>query len=249
MVELSVAFLTATVALTLIPAVRRWTPWPIEVLVWIGFVAVSFLTVAGAADPKAKVVTATVAWGIGQLLHTQLSALPSGLQLWTAEHRFTIATFVVIGAGADALTLAVLRSRRVAASQPQVRLNEWFVLPGRAIPEVEHAADPLAGPNRRLAAAGRARLETLRRPVLGSAAVARLAVLATHVLGPGHMRLNMVALGVSGLPHDMAAPPGAVGELPVAATAVRVAAKPRTRERKAHLRHHTRRYGAAPSTR
>lgn len=158
LLQFSIALFTGMVAATLVPPVRRSIPKPIEVLLWVAFLSVCVLGVVSISDPNARELSSSAAWGIDQLINTLFSTL-AGLavgSLATAilDHRFTIATALVIAAGVDLFALVLLRSLRSARGwQPRVRLGEWMELPPLAAPSQAVASDPIAVLNRRLAAA------------------------------------------------------------------------------------------------
>lgn len=156
--QFSIALCTGMVAATFVPPVRRSIPRPVEVILWVAFVTVCVIGIVSITDPNARELSASVAWGADQVLNTTVGLMLGGVGGWLVDHRFAIATGLVIVAGADILALMVLGSWRSGqAWQPRVRLREWMELPtaGPADPARQPvvAADPLAGINRRLAAA------------------------------------------------------------------------------------------------
>ncbi|TMC84973.1 MAG: hypothetical protein E6J06_05065 [Chloroflexi bacterium] len=160
LLQFSIALFTGMVAATFVPPVRRSIPTPVEVLLWVGFLTVCVLGVASITDPNARELSASAAWGADQIINTMVGLTLGGLGGWILDHRFPIASWLVIVAGADIFGLMFLRSMRSAGPwRPRIRLREWMELP---VPEPAAVvarrrlipADPLADVNRRLVAAG-----------------------------------------------------------------------------------------------
>lgn len=158
LLQSGIALFTGLVAATFVPAVRRAVPRPVEVLLWIALLTVCVLGVVGITDPNARELSTSVAWGADQIINTVAALLLGGVGAWISDHRFAIASWMVLVAGADIFALVLLNSQRVARPwQPRVRLGEWMELPvggmaGQARRQLA-PADPLALINRRLAAA------------------------------------------------------------------------------------------------
>jgi len=160
LLQFSIALFTGMVAATFVPPVRRSIPKLVEILLWAGFVSVCVLGVASITDPNARELSASAAWGADQIINTVVGLTLGGFGGWILDHRFPIASWLVILAGADIFALMFLRSMRSAQPwRPRVRLREWMELPV-AEPTAVVArrrlalADPLADVNRRLVAAG-----------------------------------------------------------------------------------------------
>jgi hypothetical protein len=157
LLQFSIALFAGMVAATFVPPVRRSIPRPVEILLWIALVSVCIIGVTSVTDPNARELSTSAAWAANQILGTMVALLLGGAGGWISDHRFPIASWMVIIAGADILALMLLGSLRSArASQPRVRLREWMELPVPA----QHVAgrqsvlaDPLADVNRRIAAA------------------------------------------------------------------------------------------------
>jgi len=165
--QFSIALFTGMVAATFLPPIRRSIPRPAEIVLWAALITACVLGVMSVADKNAREVSMAAIWAAEQVVTTVLGLLLGGAGAWISEHRFTIASWLVIVAGADMLALMLIRSMRSAAPwTPRVRLGEWMELPlpGPAAPARQPAADPLVGVNRRLAAA---------RSALATTAVAR----------------------------------------------------------------------------
>jgi hypothetical protein len=158
LLQFSIALFTGMVAATFVPPVRKAIPRPVELCMWIALITTCALGVTSVTDANARELSASALWGVDQVLNTVAGLLLGGAGAWTADHRFMIATWLVIVAGADLFMLMLLRSLREAAPwQPRVRLREWMELPvpaPRAPATQPVLADPLAGINRRLAGAG-----------------------------------------------------------------------------------------------
>jgi len=158
LLQFSIALFTGMVAATFVPLVRRSIPRPVEVILWAALITVCVVAVMSITDPQARELSASAAWGADQVINTTVGILFSGMGSWLYEHRFSIATWLVIAAGADVLALVFIGSWRSAqAWQPRVRLREWMELPvpAQLAPARRQLAyaDPLADVNRRLAAA------------------------------------------------------------------------------------------------
>jgi hypothetical protein len=155
LLEFSIALCTGMVAATLLPAVRKSIPRPIEFGMWTGLVVACVLGVLSITNPNARELTASAFWGVDQVINTLVGLLGVGVLAWLAEHRFTIATWLTFVCLADILALALVHSyRRRHGWQPRVRLVEWMELP-RLAPAQQPVVVPYAldGLNRRLAAA------------------------------------------------------------------------------------------------
>lgn len=122
---------------------------------WAILVLVCLVGVISIANPKAQELTGSAFWGIDQVINTFVGLLLAGALGWVSDHRFVIATCVVVGSAVDLLVLALVSSHRQAqAWRPRVRLGDWMEVPrpGAATAPLT-VADPLLGVNRRLAAA------------------------------------------------------------------------------------------------
>ena len=158
LLQFSIALFTGMVAATFVPPVRRAIPRPVEIALWVALVTVCVVGVTSITDPNARELSAAAAWGADQIFNTTVGLLLGGVGTWISDHRFPIASWLVIVAGVDVFALMFLSSMRSARRwEPRVRLREWMELP---LPEPESAparrrltvADPLADVNRRLAA-------------------------------------------------------------------------------------------------
>lgn len=152
----SIALFTGMVAATFVPPVRRSIPKAVEVFLWIAFVTACVLGVTSITDPNARELSTSGAWAADQIVSTLFGLTFGGVGAWVSEHRFLIASWMIIIAGADIFALMFIGSWRSGrAWQPRVRLREWMELPAPAVrPErVVIATEPLADMNRRLAAA------------------------------------------------------------------------------------------------
>ena len=157
LLQFLIALFTGMVAATFVPHVRTAIPRAVEVVLWIALVSVCVIGVTSITDRNARELTTSVAWGADQIISTLVTLLLGGLGGWISAHRFSIASWMVIIAGADIFALMLISSLRSArASEPRVRLREWMELP---VPQPHLArrellfGDPLAEVNRRLAAA------------------------------------------------------------------------------------------------
>lgn len=155
LLQFSIALFTGMVAATFIPPVRRSIPKPAEVALWIALVGVCFAGVTSVTDPNVREMSSSAVWGVDQMINSLVGAIFGGILGAIFDHRFWIASWLVIIAGADLLALVLLRSRRQGqAWQPRVRLREWMEMPPAraAVQEPVRVADPIADLNRRLAA-------------------------------------------------------------------------------------------------
>jgi hypothetical protein len=224
LLQFSIALFTGMVAATFVPPVRRSIPRPVEVILWVGLVTVCLIGVLSITDPNARELSASVAWGADQVINTMVGLLLGGAGGWLVEHRFSVASWLVIIAGVDILALMFIGSwRSVKTLQPRVRLREWMELPvpARAAPARRHLiyVDPLANIDRKLA---------------GGAAVAGATALARVVDASIWMRDVLV--------------PGGARSLVRAAAAGRVESRARLeglREATAHLQYAARAWYAA----
>lgn len=145
LLQFSIALFTGMVAATLVPPVRKSIPRPIEIAMWIGLVVACLVGVMSITNPVAREVTSSTIWGVDRIIGTTVGLLGAGLVGWISDNRFTIATWVGLGCGADILALALLRSHRKSQEwQPQVRLREWMELPRVALPAAEPVGVPYA---------------------------------------------------------------------------------------------------------
>lgn len=146
------------VAATFVPPVRRSIPKTVEVLLWVALVIVCVVAVTSITDPNARELSTSAAWAADQIINTTVAILLGGAAAWISDHRFSIATWLVIIAGVDIFALMLIGSLRSARSwEPQVRLREWMELPvapamARSLRQPA-VVDPLADVNRRIAAA------------------------------------------------------------------------------------------------
>lgn len=176
MLQFSIALFTGMVAATFVPPVRRAIPRPLEILLWIAFLAACVVGVTSITDPNARELTTSAAWGIDQLISTFAALVLGGIGAWLVDNRFAIDRWLVTLAGLDLLALAVLRSMRSSrAWQPRVRLRDWMELPA---PE---AASAPATPVRVNPALDLGRRVLALTAIAGAALVAELADIAIWV--------------------------------------------------------------------
>jgi hypothetical protein len=160
LLQFSIALFTGMLAATFVPPVRRSIPKPVEITLWAAFVSVCVLGVASITDPNARELSASAAWGADQIINTMIGLTLGVVGSWALDHRFAIASWMVIIAGADIFALMFLKSMRSAqAWRPRIKLREWMELPvaepaSAAARRRIALADPLADVNRRLAAMG-----------------------------------------------------------------------------------------------
>jgi hypothetical protein len=157
LLQFSTALFTGLVAATFIPPVRRAIPRPVEVFMWIGLILVCLVGLFNISSESARNLSASVIWATDKVINTIVGLLLGGAWSWIFDHRFVIATWLVIIAASDLLLLILMRSmRKTRAVQPRVRLREWMEMPVPVTASPAHrraaAADPLIGVNRRLAA-------------------------------------------------------------------------------------------------
>lgn len=124
---------------------------------WIGLILVCTIGLLSITNESARNLSASVIWATDRVINTIIGLLLGGVVSWIVDHRFVIATWLVLVAGADMLVLILMRSMRSSrAAQPRVRLREWMELPVPVTTSPAHArvaaADPLVDVNRRLAA-------------------------------------------------------------------------------------------------
>jgi hypothetical protein len=193
LLQFAIALCTGMVAATFIPPVRKAIPRPVEVLMWIALIVVCSLALVAMSDSSARNLTTSVLWGADHVINTVVGLLLGGVVSWIYDHRFPIAAWLVLLAGADLFALVFLRSMRKARPwQPRVRLGEWMEMPVPAPARTRVAqADPLVDVNRRLAAGS---------VVLGAAMLARtvdLSIWLRNVILPREARRLAEAARVS----------------------------------------------------
>jgi hypothetical protein len=184
LLQFAIALCTGMVAATFIPPVRKSIPRAVEVVMWIALIVVCSLALLAMNDSSARNLTTSVLWGADHVINTIVGLLLGSIVGWIYDHRFPIATWLVMLAGADLFALVFLRSMRKARPwQPRVRLGEWMEMPVPAPARARAAqADPLVDVNRRLAAGG---------VVLGAAMLARtvdLSIWLRNVMLPREAR-------------------------------------------------------------
>jgi hypothetical protein len=173
LLQFCIALFTGMVAATLLPPVRRSIPRPVEVILWLALITVCVVGVMSVTDPNARELSASAAWGADQVINTTVGLTFGGFGAWLSDHRFAIASWLVIIAGADIFALMFLGSYRSGRSwRPRVRLREWMELPLPApqmVPQRQVAlADPVRDVNRRLAAATAVAGASVRATVAGA---------------------------------------------------------------------------------
>ena len=156
LLQFSIALFTGMVAATFVPPVRRSIPKAVEVFLWIALVTACVLGVMSVTNPNARELTSSAVWGADQIVSTLIGLMFGGVGIWIAEHRFSIASWMVITAGVDIFALMLIGSmRRGRAWQPRVRLREWMELPVAAPAPARNGVvvmDPIVDLNRRVAA-------------------------------------------------------------------------------------------------
>ena len=157
LLQFSIALFTGLVAATFIPPVRKAIPRPVEVLLWAGLIVVCAIGLLSISSESARNLSASVIWAADQVVNTIIGILLGSVVAWIVDHRFVIATWLLIAAGADLLLLILMRSmRKSRAAQPRIRLREWMEMPVPVAASSARAraasADPLVELNRRLAA-------------------------------------------------------------------------------------------------
>jgi hypothetical protein len=131
--ELLIAVFAGLVALVIM---RKNTPRPVELVLWIGLIWVCVLGVAGIHDKQARDLTNATFWGLTQIAGSLIAMGAQSAVQWMFDNRFVIADWGVLLVGVDLLALAFLTSRRQAAGwQPQVRMRDWMELPRLAEPK------------------------------------------------------------------------------------------------------------------
>jgi hypothetical protein len=157
LLQFCTALFTGMVAATFVPPVRKAIPRIVEVGLWIALITCCVLGVMSVSDGNARDLSMSALWGADQVINTIIGLMLGGVAAWLSEHRFVLATWLVIVAGVDVFVLMLLTSIRSATPwQPRVRLREWMELPvaspARVPVQAPVVADPLVGVNRRLAA-------------------------------------------------------------------------------------------------
>jgi hypothetical protein len=150
---------------------------------WIGFVSVCVLGIASINDPNARELNTSAVWGADQIFNTTMGLVIGGVGSWIYDHRFPLASWLVIVVGVDIFALILIRSARSAKrGQLRVLLGEWMEIPIASSPQRAGigaaAADPLAEVNRRIAAWGAIAATT------ALASVVEVAIWLRDVLAP-----------------------------------------------------------------
>ncbi len=175
LLQFSIALFTGLVAATFVPPVRRSIPRFVEVVLWIGLVIACTIGVISITDPNARELSASAAWGVDQLISTLVALSLGGVASWLSEHRFVLATWLVIVAGVDIFALILRSSMRSGMGwQPRVRLGEWMEVPVSAAATHQPllVTDPLADLNRKIAAG---------MALLGATVLAKMVVLSIWI--------------------------------------------------------------------
>ena len=183
------------VAATFVPPVRKAIPRPVEIFLWAAFVTVCVVSVATINDPNARELSTSAVWGADQIINTTVGLMIGGLGSWIFDHRFPIASWLVIVAGTDIFALMLLESRRRAQPwQPRVRLREWVELP---LPAYAPALPPVARPARARRGGLSRRLEALKSEV-ATGAMAKSIELSLSLRGAAaeHMESRARAEGL-----------------------------------------------------
>ncbi len=130
--ELLIAIFAGMLAIVIM---RKNTPRPVELILWIGLIWVCVLGIAGLRDPQARDLTFATLWGLTQIVGSVITVGGQSVVQWMYTSRFVIADWAVLLVGVDLVALAFLTSRRQAEGwQPQVRLRDWMELPPLAQP-------------------------------------------------------------------------------------------------------------------
>ncbi len=156
LLQFAIALCTGMVAATFIPPVRKAIPRPVEVVMWVALIVVCAMGLIAVNSSNARNLTASVLWGADHVINTIAGLVLGGIVSWIYDHRFLIATWLVLLAAGDLFVLVLIRSMRKARPwKPRVRLREWMEMPV-PVPATAHVrvahADPLVDVNRRLAA-------------------------------------------------------------------------------------------------
>src|SRR2546423_11251032 len=125
LLQFSIALFTGMVAATFVPPVRRSIPKAVEVFLWIALMMACVLGVMSVTNPNARELTSSAVWGADQIVSTLIGLMFGGVGVWIAEHRFSIASCMVIIAGVDIFALMLIGSmRRGRARPPRARLRQ-----------------------------------------------------------------------------------------------------------------------------
>ena len=195
LLQFAIALCTGMVAATFIPPVRKAIPRPVEVVMWVALIVVCAVGVIAVSNSNARNLTASVLWGADHVINTIAGLVLGGVLSWIYDHRFPIATWLVLLGGVDLFALVLIRSIRKARRwQPRVRLREWMEVPVPvpATARVRVAKTyPLVDANRRLAAGA---------VVFGAATLARtvdLTIWIRNVMLP-HQQLRLAEAARAG---------------------------------------------------
>ena len=112
---------------------RKNTPRPVELVLWIGLIWVCVLGAAGIHDQQTRALITATVWVATQIIGSLIIVAGQSVVQWLYGNRFLIADWAVLLVGVDLLALAFLSSRREAEGwRPQVRLCDWMELPRQA---------------------------------------------------------------------------------------------------------------------
>jgi hypothetical protein len=131
--EVLIALFAGMVAIAIM---WRGTSKPVEFVLWIGLIWVCVLGVASTHDKQTRELTSAAVWGATQIVGTIAGLMGQTFLAWLSEHRFAVATWVVLAFGVDLLAIVLLHTHRQAIGwQPRVRLRDWMEMPRPGKPQ------------------------------------------------------------------------------------------------------------------
>src|SRR5205823_12959029 len=109
------------VAATFVPPVRKAIPTAVEVALWLALITACVLGVMSVTDPNARNLSFSALWATDQVLNTIVGLMLGGIGIWISDHRFAVASWLVITAGADVPALMALHPLRIVPACPPRR--------------------------------------------------------------------------------------------------------------------------------
>src|SRR6266536_1739179 len=107
LLQFAIALCTGMVAATFIPPVRKAIPRPVEVVMWVALIVVCAMGLIAVNSSNARNLTASVLWGADHVINTIAGLVLGGIVSWIYDHRFLIATWLVLLAAGDLFVLVL----------------------------------------------------------------------------------------------------------------------------------------------
>src|SRR4051812_1923876 len=131
LLQFAIALCTGMVAATFIPPVRKAIPRPVEVVMWVALIVVCTVGLLSVSNTNARNLTTSVLWGADHVINTIAGLIFGSVVSWIYDHRFPIATWHVLPAGAGLFALVPGSSvRKARPCRPRVRGGGGLGVPG-----------------------------------------------------------------------------------------------------------------------